>query len=164
MNARDAIKTALSSTQQVMNMYLSDLSDADFLVRPAPSANHIAWQMGHLIHAEGMLVKEEIPGAKYAELPAGFAQQHDKKMAAVEAPKGFATKSVYVDLFNKTRVATLAVVDGLSDADLDRPTRGRMAAFAPTVAALLILVSNHTLMHAGQFTVVRRKLGKPILF
>ena len=35
---------------------------------------------------------------------------------------------------------------------------------APTLGALLLLQSNHTLMHAGQFTVVRRKLGKPVLF
>ena len=62
------------------------------------------------------------------------------------------------------RAATLAAVDNLSDADLDRASTGMMAKFAPTLADLLILVSNHTLMHAGQFTVVRRKLGKPVLF
>ena len=27
-----------------------------------------------------------------------------------------------------------------------------------------LLMANHTLMHAGQFTVVRRALNKPILF
>jgi hypothetical protein len=26
------------------------------------------------------------------------------------------------------------------------------------------LASNHTLMHAGQFSVIRRRLGKPVLF
>jgi len=36
--------------------------------------------------------------------------------------------------------------------------------FAPKLVNLLLLVSNHTTMHAGQFTVVRRKLGKPVLF
>jgi hypothetical protein len=39
-----------------------------------------------------------------------------------------------------------------------------MAQFAPTLGALFILISNHVLMHTGQFTVVRRKLGKPVLF
>ena len=39
-----------------------------------------------------------------------------------------------------------------------------MAKFAPTVGAMLLLNANHTMMHAGQFTVVRRKLGKPVLF
>ena len=52
----------------------------------------------------------------------------------------------------------------LSDADLDRPTQGRMATFAPRLGDLLVLVSNHTLMHGGQISVLRRKLGKPVLF
>ena len=49
-------------------------------------------------------------------------------------------------------------------ADLDKPTPGEMAKYAPTVGALFLLTSNHVMMHAGQFTVVRRKLGKPVLF
>ena len=36
--------------------------------------------------------------------------------------------------------------------------------FAPTLGAMLLLNANHVMMHAGQFSVVRRKLGKPILF
>jgi len=52
----------------------------------------------------------------------------------------------------------------LSEADLDRPVTSNMAKVAPTVGSLLLLASNHVLMHAGQFTVVRRKLGKPVLF
>jgi hypothetical protein len=39
-----------------------------------------------------------------------------------------------------------------------------MAKFAPTVMALFLLTANHQMMHAGQFSVVRRKLGKPVLF
>jgi hypothetical protein len=39
-----------------------------------------------------------------------------------------------------------------------------MAAFAPTLGHIFLLVANHTLMHAGQITVVRRLLGKPVLF
>ena len=62
------------------------------------------------------------------------------------------------------RAATLAEVDKLADADLDRACTGRMAQFAPKLANLLLLVGNHTTMHSGQFSVIRRKLGKPVLF
>ena len=82
----------------------------------------------------------------------------------MDPPRGFATKAAYVDLFNRVRDATLAAVEKLNDADFDKPTTGNMAKFAPNVGALLQLAANHTLMHAGQFTVVRRKLGKPVLF
>ena len=85
-------------------------------------------------------------------------------MAASDSTKGFYTKQRYLDLFNQVRGATLAAVDKLSDADLDKPTPPEWKDFAPTVGALLLLHANHVLMHAGQFTVVRRKLNKPIIF
>jgi hypothetical protein len=163
MNAKEAIKIALTSTRDMVPMFLGDLSDADLLVRPVPNANHIAWQLGHLIASESGMGKQ-IPGARYPELPAGFAEQHNKEKAAQDPPRGFATKAVYLDLFGKVRGATLAALEKLSEADLDRRTEGPMAQYAPTVAALLVLNANHVMMHAGQFTVVRRKLGKPILF
>jgi hypothetical protein len=164
MNAKDALKIALTSTQNMVKMYLSDLSDADLLVRPAPGANHIAWQLGHLISAEGYLLGSEMPGAVYPELPKGWSEQHDKSTAAMDPPKGFATKAEYLALFEKVRAATLENLAKMPEAALDKPVEGRMKEFAPTVGALLVLTSNHTLMHAGQFTVVRRKLGKPVLF
>lgn len=163
MNAKEAIRTALTSTQNLLGWYLSDLSDADLLVRPVPTANHIAWQLGHLIDSEGHLLSQ-VPGAAYPELPAGWAEQHGKSTAAMDPPKGFATKAEYLSRFNKAREATLAILAKMPDADLDKPTQGNMAQFAPTLGALFLLEANHTLMHAGQFTVVRRKLGKPVLF
>ena len=35
---------------------------------------------------------------------------------------------------------------------------------APTVGSVFFLAANHEMMHAGQFSVARRKLGKPVLF
>ena len=164
MTGKEAIKTALHSTLGMYSMYLADLSDADLLVRPVPAANHTAWQLGHLICSEVGLLSGMLPGASLPALPAGFKEQHDKPTAAMEPPKGFATKETYLKLFGQVREATIAAVEKLSDTDLDRPTSGPMAKFAPTLGALLVLTSNHVLMHLGQVTVVRRKLGKPILF
>jgi hypothetical protein len=161
MNAREAIKTQLASTQHLLGWFVSDLSDADLLVRPAPGANHIAWQLGHVTASETRL-GAQVPGVRYPELPAGFAEQHGQGAAGKDSD--FATKQVYLDLFNKVRAATIEAVDRLTDADLDRPTTGPMAQLAPNLCALLTLTANHSLMHAGQFSVVRRKLGKPVLF
>ena len=162
MNGIQAIQAALKGTSSLVGWYLSDLSDADLLVRPVPKANHIAWQLGHLIASEDHLVKIVIPDAKYPELPAGFQAKYTKETASSDT--GFLTKNQYLDLFNKMREASIAAVGKLSDADLDKPTTGPMAQFAPTAGNLLILAANHTTMHTGQFTCVRRKLGKPILF
>ncbi len=164
MNAKDVIQTALASTKNIAEMYLSDLSDADLLVRPVPGANTIAWQLGHLIAAEVNLLRSQLPNAPAAELPAGFADAHNKEAAKSDSPKGFRGKAEYLELFNKVRSGTTAALGKLSDADLDRPTAGPMAPFAPRLGDFFILLANHTLMHAGQFTSVRRKLGKPVLF
>ncbi len=164
MHGVDVIRTALQSTQHLVNWFLSDLNDEELLVRPVAGANHIAWQMGHLIVSESGLLRQQLPDAVYPELPAGFAEQHSKDTQAMEPPKGFASKAVYAELFRQARQTTLEIVAKLQDSDLDQPTTGNMAPFAPTLGALFLLVSNHSLMHAGQFSVVRRKLGKPVLF
>ena len=69
MNAKHAIKSAIESSDYIFNMYLSDLSDADLLVRPVPGANHIAWQLGHLIDSEKNFMGKYIPGSAYPETP-----------------------------------------------------------------------------------------------
>ncbi len=164
MHGVDAIRTALKSTEHLVKWFLGDLSDADLLVRPAPGANHVAWQIGHVTATECKLASQPTFEASYPKLPENFAQQHSQATQAQEPPQGFASRAQYVELFAQVRQATIAALDNLSDADLDAPTTGPMADFAPTLGALLILTANHSMMHAGQFSVVRRKLGKPVLF
>jgi hypothetical protein len=162
MKAKDAIQVAFDSTQHMLEWFVSDLSDADLLVRPVPGANHIAWQLGHLINAESGLIQTEFPNAPYPALPPGFAEAHSKETAKLDT--GFRPKAEYVEWSKKMRTATKVFLDTLDDADLNRKSTGRFAQVAPTHVHLFQLVANHTMMHAGQFTVVRRKLGKPVLF
>jgi hypothetical protein len=61
MNIREVIKTALTNSQSLLDMFLGDLSDADLLVRPIPEANHPAWQLGHLIGGEVHLLSQTLP-------------------------------------------------------------------------------------------------------
>jgi hypothetical protein len=162
MTATDAIKRVFGFTDNVFKTYLSDLSDADLLARPVPQANSIAWQLGHLINSEVMLLGD-VKTAPTVELPAGFADKYSKETSAVEPTKGALTKVEYVALYDKVRAASLAKLNKCSDSDLDKPNTGRLAQFAPTIGDLFLLTANHPMMHAGQIVVLRRKLGKPIL-
>jgi len=163
MTGIQAIKTALQATQANVAWYLSDFTDAELLVRPVPGANHAAWQIGNIIGGDVFLVTAEMPNAAFPTFPEGFLELHGPKGTANDGPAGFLTKAEYLKLFDETRTATIAALETLSDADLDRPTSEGMQAWAPTFAHLFLFVSNHTLMHAGQFSVIRRKLGKPVL-
>jgi hypothetical protein len=133
-------------------------------VRVTPGGNHLAWQLGHLIVSERQLLGPHIGADSYPELPAGFENQHNNETAKLDPPQGFLKKADYIDLFAKTRAATLATLERLSDADLDRPIQGGLSQFAPNVGAMIFLQIDHTTMHTAQCTPVRRKLGKPVLF
>jgi hypothetical protein len=162
MGTKDAIRHLFNTTDFVVSKYLEDLSDADLLLRPVPAANHIAWQLGHLINSEQFLL-QSIPGGKPIELPKGWAEQHSKETSQQESTKGFASKAEYLSLYQKSRANALANLAALPDADLDKSVEGPMAKIAPTVGAMFVLIGNHPMMHAGQFVVVRRKLGKPVV-
>ncbi len=164
MNGIETASSALESTGQMLGMFLSDLSDADLLVCPVDGANHIAWQVGHLISTEVFMMNGNLPGASYPTLGADFETNHSRDSTQKQQGNGFLSKAEYLDLMAKTRAITLTAIRQLTDADLDKATTGRLAAKAPTLGKLLLLCSNHTLMHMGQFSVIRRKLSKPVLF
>lgn len=162
MNACKLAEQSLRFTQHVINSILSDLSDADLLARPVEGANHIAWQIGHLIVSERNLARH-LPSARYPELPAGFAERYANKPEAQNAGGSFASKAQYLELFNQTREATIAAVAKLAEADLDKPASVGPAGIKD-IGGVVNLISSHTMMHGGQFSVTRRKLGKPVLF
>jgi DinB superfamily len=163
MNARDAVKSTYALPDQLCRGYLDGLTDADLLVRPVPKANHIAWQLGHLITSEHEFVEGLCPGLA-PPLPAGFAAKHKKEMAESDNPKDFCTKDEYLKLYDQMRAASLKMVDTVSESDYEKPAPEKFRSYCPTVAAVLLLVPSHWLMHAGQWAIVRRKLGKPPLF
>jgi hypothetical protein len=61
------------------------------------------------------------------------------------------------------REQTLKVVDTLTDEELGAPGPENFRSVFPRVLDMVNLIGTHPLMHAGQFAVVRRQLGKPVL-
>ncbi len=160
MDAKTAIKYSMAMSIMVVKRYLEDLSDADLMRRP-PGCNHLAWQLGHLISSEVGLL--EGVGATAIELPAGFKEAHAKEQTGSDDPTKFLTKQGYLDLFDKVRGATIVALDSMPDTKLDEPSPERMRSFFPTVGHMFTLIANHPMMHCGQFAVVRRQLGKPVV-
>jgi hypothetical protein len=153
----------LSSNHKFLEGTIADFSDADFHARPCPGANHPAWQIGHLIKAETGMVAGFNPNAP-AKLPDGFDKKFTKETAGKDDPAFFGTKAQLMEQFGKTRSATIAWVKTLKPADLDKESPESLRRFAPTMGHLLEMLPVHVAMHIGQFQVLRRKLGKPVLF
>jgi hypothetical protein len=163
MTPNDAIAACLERDVQMLQFTLGDFSDADMLARPAPNANHAAWQLGHLIAAEVGAGNAAKPGSM-PELPAGFAERFSKDKARSDNPADFPTKAELLAQFERVRRATVAWTKAMTPQDYGAPTPEKIRGWAPTVGQLAIALSGHVAMHIGQFQVVRRKLGKPVLF
>lgn len=163
MDAKDAILTTYETADMLTQAYLSDLTPQELMTRPAPDANHVAWQLGHLISSERHLVEAGLPGSM-PDLPAGFAERHTKDTAGSDNPSDFLTKDEYFKLAKEMRAATLKVLEGISSADLDKPVSGGVPPFIKKVGDALLTAGTHWIMHTGQWVVLRRKLGRPRQF
>jgi hypothetical protein len=162
MTAKDAIKNTINFSHQITLQYVSDLTDTDLMVRSVPGANHIAWQLGHLIVSEREMIGAL--GHRMPELPSRFAESHSAEASKSNDPTKFSKKADYLTLMERVRAGTLAALEATREADFDQPAPEAMRAYAPTLGAVFTMIGTHEMMHAGQFVPVRRKLGKPVLF
>ena len=162
MNAKDAIRSSANLSSMILKAYISDLDDADLMRRPVEGCNHLAWQLGHLISSEVELLESVAPG-QGIELPAGFADAHSKEACNKDDPADFGVKHSYVEMFDKVRAASLAALDAYAESDLDNPAPEEFREYCPTMGDMFTMIATHPMMHAGQFVIVRRQLGKPIL-
>jgi hypothetical protein len=160
MNTQDALKIGIDTSRMISIGYLEDLTDQELLHRPAEGANHINWQLGHLIASENQMGNQAIPGSM-PPLPAGFAEKYTKDTAASDNPADFLSKAELLKVFEEQRAATLAALAKVSEADFDKPTG---VDYAPTIGSMFSLHGSHWLMHAGQWAVIRRQLGRKPLF
>ncbi|MBM4001897.1 MAG: DinB family protein [Planctomycetes bacterium] len=160
MDAKEALRISMNMGNYVATAYLEDLSDADLLHRPAPGCNHINWQLGHLIASSGHHMSKISPAA-VMPLPAGFAEKYSAATSGVDDPARLCSKAELADLFRRQHEHALKVLAELPDSELDRNSG---LEYAPTVASLLSMEGSHVLMHAGQWAVIRRQLGRKPLF
>jgi hypothetical protein len=148
-------------TKFMLQMHLGDISDAELCARPVDSANHIAYQVGHLISSTTNAINVVTPGAM-PPLPEDFASRHSG--ACAKNNSGFDTKQQLLDRFNATIDSAIAWAQKLSEADKAKPLPEKMHGFARNAGELMIMLPVHIAMHVGQMQVIRRKLGKPVLF
>ncbi len=163
MDAKDLIRQTIATTDYVCNAYLNDLTDEDLLHRPVAGANHINWQLGHLIAAENML-GEMVKAGSMPSLPDGFAETYAKETATVDDAGQFESKANLMTAKEVQRAGLMSLLDQLPVDELANPSPESMRGFFPNSAALILAADSHWMMHAGQWAMVRRSLGKPALF
>src|SRR3984893_3559135 len=160
MHMKDAIKFALSISNGVVLSVIDEMSDAATTFPTPNGGGHPLWVLGHLT-----LVKGIIPAALFAEKnPAAAWQQYfgenSEPVADARAYPPFAdVREKYLQL----RERNLNILESLSEADLDKPTKappkGREREFATYEQSFLVLALHQT-MHRGNVTDARRAAGR----
>ena len=158
MSIAELISKNIQQSRGLVDSFLADFSDADMFFRPATSANHATWQLGHLTNSTRNMTLACDPAVAFDfEDDARFG----KSKAAVDDAAAFPAKADLLARFDRAMETAAAWAARLTDADLMKPTPERMRAFAPTFCSVAVLLASHPMMHLGQFTVARRALGKP---
>jgi hypothetical protein len=162
MNGKQAVRSSMDLSNQVLDAYIADLDEAEMMKRPGAGCNHLTWQLGHLIASQADMMNALVAGSA-PELPNGFREKYTKENAGNNDPAAFHTKAELVDLLAKQRAAATAALEKLNDEDFDKPAPEMFRSMFPTAGHIWLLIATHPLMHAGQFVPVRRMLGKPIV-
>ncbi len=163
MDAKTALKSGIDTGNMVSMAYLDDLTDEEMMKRPHPGCNHIKWQVGHLIASEHQMIEGVAPGSM-PPLPEGFVEKYSKETATSDDPSAFDSKDELLRVYQEQRAGTLAALAATDDAALSGAAPESMQAYAPTVGSAFSMQGGHWLMHAGQWAVLRRQLGRPPLF
>jgi hypothetical protein len=159
----ELLADVLVRSVEMVKMTLGDFSDADMLARPVPGANNAAWQVGHLIGSHAGMVNA-CAGRSVVELPKGFEARFTKDTAKSDDPALLGTKAELLGLLEGVGKKTAQWAQTLAEKDLAKPGPEPMRAVMPTVGHVVHMLPQHAAMHLGQIQVIRRKLGKPILF
>jgi hypothetical protein len=163
VNTKTAIKTVLDTANMICTSYLADLTDEEMMHRPTPGCNHIKWQVGHLIASEHEMISQCFPGSM-PDLPAGFAERYNKEASNSDDAAAFDSKEDLMKFYEAQRSGTLGLLEKISDEDLSKEGPEPIRSYAPTVGAAFLMQDAHWLMHAGQWAVIRRQLGREPLF
>ena len=164
MNAIEYIKQEMAMSEAWILGLAADMKDSP-LTAPTPNGgNHPLWCLGHLVYSEGNLVHKYIKGE--ANPVAEWAELFDSGTTPLDDASKYPTYDELLAKFEMVRGGTMAIVDKLTDADLDKPSHaeGEMAQWFGTVGQCLAAIPIHFGFHGGQIADARRAAGlKPLM-
>jgi DinB superfamily len=156
MKTKDAIKFALTVSNGAVLSVIDEMSGAATTF-PTPNGGcHPLWVLGHLTLVEGM-VPEILFGEK--NVAAEWQPYFGENSEPVADAKAYPPFAEVREKYRQLRERNLKLLESLSEADFDRPTKtppkGREKEFATYGQSFLVLAL-HQAMHRGNVTDARR--------
>ncbi len=158
---KQLLADSIRSASGVTAMHVGDFSEADMVVRPCDKSNHAAWHLGHMAVSTANLFNMVSPGCM-PDPSSADKERYSGKGAHLN--DGFPPKEQLLQRIAQANDAVVAFMQKLPDAQWSTPTPQPLQGFAKTVGHLIYVQVPHLNMHVGQLQVIRRTLGKPILF
>jgi hypothetical protein len=166
MKTVDFIRMGLESSAKGTLALIDDMKEMPLTFPTSKGGNHPLWVLGHLAWSEGSLIQQNMLGrpnplAHWNEL---FGLGSETSADAGRYPKFEEVRNA----FEKLRAETMTVLNTLTDADLDQPSKGcppEFKEFLGTYARCFLVVIMNTMNHRGQVADARRVVGrKPLRF
>ncbi|NOY29261.1 MAG: DinB family protein [Planctomycetes bacterium] len=163
MNTIDYIRQEMNMSKAWIGSLMADLQDAPLTVPTPNGGNHPLWIVGHLAYSESNIFHCFIQGK---ENPLGeWKETFGIGSQPVNDAAAYPSYDELLAKFEAVRAETLAYLETITDADLDKPSHGpeEKKAFFGTVGQCLAVMTTHLAFHGGQLADARRAAGRDIL-
>ncbi len=120
MSIAELFSKNILQTKGMIDMTLADFSDADMMFRPAKTANHAIWQMGHLANSIRDMVRNAIRALRFHSRGRHAASARAK--ISFDDAAFFPNKGELLSRFDQAMDIAAAWVAKLSEADFAKPT------------------------------------------
>jgi uncharacterized damage-inducible protein DinB len=146
----------LALTGTLVDNVIERIDSDQWLKRPAPTATHVLWIVGHLATTRDLLVK--VLGGEMEPLDPLFAGG-----CPLPAEDAFPPPATVAARWRETRARVDQVVRTVSPSDLDRPSPEGIPTLNGRVSGVLAAFVFHEVYHVGQLGYLMRWLGHPPL-
>ena len=165
MKTTDYIRTSIETSKMFTLSLLDDMKDAPLTQPTSKGGNHPLWILGHLTYAESNIISHIIQGNENPLI--GWKEMFGSGREPTTDAAQYLPWDEVRSKFDAVRENTLSFLDGLTDADLGKPSKncphGREQIMG-TIGGCLNMVALHPTLHYGQVADARRMAGRDRLF
>ncbi len=161
MTTIEFIKMGLETSKMMALNLINDMKDAPLTQPTSRGGNHPLWILGHLAYSEANIVHHIVEGNEnpliaWKDLFGGGSQP-------VTDGGKYPSMAELGEKFEEVRAHTLEILSGLSEGDLDQPSKNcppEREGFFGTVGRCFLVAGLHPALHYGQVADARRMAGR----
>ena len=156
MNTKEFIIEQMQQIRNMLTEWVKDIPQEQMTVRAIDGGVHLAWILSHLAWSEAgtlnKFIREQPNPLRHLGKSCGMHS------TVVDDAAAYPSKNEALATLEKVRAETIKFLEGLSEADFDRPVKDGPPEFK-TWGSIFALIPAHEAHHNGQVSVIWRRLG-----